>query len=89
MATGSSSADRPHAVVGHQDAGQAAAVGLDLDPGRAGVDGVVDQLLDGAGRPFDHLAGGDAVDGLGRQAADRHRGTFVGPRPALHCSIVI
>jgi hypothetical protein len=56
----------------HQDAGQAAAVGLDLDPRGAGVDGVVDQLLDGAGRPFDHLAGGDAVDGLGRQAADGH-----------------
>jgi hypothetical protein len=60
------------AVVGHQDAGQAAAVGLDLDPRGAGVDGVVDQLLDGAGRPLDHLAGGDAVDGLGRKAADRH-----------------
>jgi hypothetical protein len=76
MATGSSSADKTAAVVGHQDAGQAAAMGLDLDPRRAGVDGVVDQLLDGAGRALDHLAGGDAVDGLGRQAADGHHTDF-------------
>ena len=32
---------------------------------RAGVERVLDQLLDHAGRPLDHLAGGDAVDGLG------------------------
>ncbi len=30
-----------------------------------GVDGVLDQLLDDARRPLDHLAGGDAVDGRG------------------------
>jgi DNA mismatch repair protein MutL len=45
-------------------------------PHGARVDGVVDQLLDGAGRALDHLAGGDAVDGLGRQAADRHLADF-------------
>ena len=40
----------------------------------AGVDRVLDQLLDHRRRPLDHLAGGDAVgDGLG-QAADRGHG---------------
>ena len=38
-----------------------AAVGEDVDAARAGVDGVLHQFLDHAGRPLDHLAGGDAV----------------------------
>ena len=65
---------RRHAVpvVGDQDARQPAAVGLDLDAGRPRIERVLDQLLDGAGRSFHHLAGGDAVDGLGREAADGH-----------------
>ncbi len=50
------------AVVGDADQPPAAAVGEDLDPARAGVDRVLDQLLDHARRPLDHLAGGDAVD---------------------------
>ncbi len=62
----------PDAVVGDQDARKPAAVGLDLDPPRAGVDGVLDQLLDRARRPLDHLSGGDAADQLGRKATDRH-----------------
>ena len=40
----------------------AAAVGQDLDAVRAGIERVLDQLLDHARRPLDHLAGGDAVD---------------------------
>ncbi len=60
------------AVVGHQDASQTSAVGLDLKAGRAGVQGVLHQLLDRAGRPLDHLAGGDAVDQLHGQAMDGH-----------------
>ena len=63
--------DKTVAVVGHQDAGQAAAVGLDLDMAAAGVQGVFDQLLDRARRALHHLAGGDAVDEFWRQAADR------------------
>ncbi len=38
----------------------------------AGVERVLDQLLDHAARPLDHLAGGDAVDGLGAELADGH-----------------
>ena len=39
---------------------------------RAGVERVLDQLLDDARRPLDHLAGGDAVDGGFGQLADGH-----------------
>ena len=38
----------------------------------AGIDRVLDQLLDHARRPLDHLAGGDAVDEFPRQLADGH-----------------
>lgn len=54
----------PMPVVGDQDPRQPAAVGLDLDPRGTGVERILDQFLDGAGRAFDHLAGGDAVDGF-------------------------
>ena len=60
------------AIVGHQDAGEAAAVGLDFQARSPGVQGVLHQLLDRAGRPLDHLAGGDAVDQLHGQAMDGH-----------------
>ena len=39
---------------------------------RAGVDRVLDQLLHHARRTFHHLAGGDAVDDLFGELADRH-----------------
>ncbi len=60
------------AVVGDADQRQAAGRCHDLDLARAGVDGVLDELLDDARRPLDHLARGDAVDGLGAQLANRH-----------------
>ena len=50
----------------------AAAVGDDLDAARAGVERVLDQLLDDARRPLDHLAGGDAVDDGFGELADGH-----------------
>ena len=45
-----------------------------IDARGAGVDGVFDQLLHRRGRPLDHLAGGDAVDQIGRKDANRHDG---------------
>ena len=39
---------------------------------RAGVERVLDQLLDRRGRPLDHFAGGDAVDQQRIEAANRH-----------------
>ncbi len=60
------------AVVADADKPAAAAVGHDLDAGRAGIERVLDQLLHHAGGTLDHLAGGDAVDhGLG-ELADGH-----------------
>ena len=60
------------AVVGDADAATAAAIGENIDPAGAGVDGVFDQFLDHARRPFHHLAGGDAVDELFGELADGH-----------------
>ncbi len=49
-----------------------AAVGEDVDPRRARVERVLDQFLHDARRPFDHFAGGDAVDDGFGQLADGH-----------------
>ena len=65
------------AVVGDADEPPPAAIGDNLDAPRARIERVLDQFLDGAGRPLDHLAGGDAVDGLRGQAADGH-GLYLG-----------
>ena len=40
---------------------------------RAGVERVLDQLLDDRGRPLDDLAGGDLIGKVEREAVDRHR----------------
>ena len=60
------------AIVGDADPPPAAAIGENVDPAGAGVDGVLDQFLDHARRTFDHLAGGDAVDDLFGKLADGH-----------------
>ena len=65
------------AVVGDGDLSPAAAVGENIDPARAGVDGILDQFLDHARRTLDHLAGGDAVDDLFGQLSDGHSGSLV------------
>ena len=59
------------AVVGDTDQSAAAAVGEYVDARRAGVERVLDQLLDHARRPLDHLAGGDAVDASASKAGGR------------------
>ena len=63
-ASGSSAAAMPRAVVAHAHQADAAALDVDLDALRAGVEAVFDQFLDDRGRPLDHLAGGDLVDEL-------------------------
>jgi hypothetical protein len=60
-------------VVGDADQGDAAALDLDRDRGRAGVERVLDQFLDGGRGPLDHLAGGDLGGNQRRQDLDRHR----------------
>ena len=54
------------------DANQLLAAELDGDGDapRAGVDGVLDQLLDDGGRPLDDFAGGDLVGEIGWQPMD-------------------
>ena len=60
------------AIVGNADPPPAAAIGEDVDPAGAGVDGVFHQFLDHARGTLDHFAGGDAVDDLFGELADRH-----------------
>ena len=63
----------PAPVVADEQALDASAPDLDLDPRCAGVERVLDELLDDRGRPLDHLAGGDPVDHLPGKATDfRH-----------------
>ena len=50
------------AVVGHGDQRAAAPRSARCDARRAGIERVLDQLLDHRGRPLDHLAGSDPVD---------------------------
>jgi hypothetical protein len=64
----------PAAVVGDADQPPPAAVGHDLDAPRAGIEGVLDQLLHDACRTLDHLAGSDAVDDSLGQLTDGHEG---------------
>ena len=60
------------AVVADADQPAPAAVGEDLDARRAGVERVLDELLDHARGALDHLARGDAVDHAFGELADRH-----------------
>ncbi len=65
-------------VVHHADALHAAAGDVDLDLRRAGIERVLEQLLQHRARPLDDLAGGDLADQEIRQRLDRRhqRGTI-------------
>src|SRR5262249_22653794 len=57
----------PPPVVGHRDELAAGTANRDLDPGRAGVEAVLHQLLDDGRWALDHLAGRALVcDGVGK-----------------------
>jgi hypothetical protein len=60
------------AVIGDADQAAPAAVSEDIDARRAGVECVLDQLLDHARRPLHDLARRDAVDDGFGELADRH-----------------
>ncbi len=61
------------AVIGHADKGLAAVAQGDFDARGSCIERVFRQLLHGGGGTFDHLAGGDAVDERGWQAANGHK----------------
>ena len=61
------------AVIDDADQLDAPLLDSHVDPRRAGVDGVLQQLLDDAGRPLDHLAGGDLVDDARAEAGEWRR----------------
>ena len=60
------------AIVGDRDQCLAAFFQGDVDARGAGVDRVLDQLLDRRSRPLDDFAGSNAVDEDRRQQTDRH-----------------
>ena len=62
----------PMPVVDDPDQPAPAGFDRDLDRFRASVKRVLDELLDRRGRPLDHLARGDAVDGQGIELANWH-----------------
>ena len=62
----------PVAVVAHREIASPAVAQYRLDVPGARVEGVLQQFLEGGGRPLDHLAGGDAVDQGFRQQAQAH-----------------
>src|SRR6185437_4007955 len=68
----------PGAVVGDADQLHPARLHVDSDAPRAGVDRVLHQLLDHAGRPLDHLPRGDLVGEIVGQDADQARGAPTG-----------
>ena len=68
----------PDAVVGDADERGPAVAQIDRDRQGSGVQRVLHQLLDGRGGALDDLSGGDLVDEVIGQSADRHwRGAIV------------
>jgi hypothetical protein len=63
-----------HAAAVVDDANELSAAVLDRDVNarRAGVERILDKLLDRRSRTLDHLAGGDAVDKQRIETADGH-----------------
>src|SRR5690554_4580579 len=65
------------AVIGDANQLAAAAGDLDVDSRCAGVERVLQQLFDDAGRTLDHLARGDLVDNARRESLDIGHAWFV------------
>ncbi len=70
------------AVIDDADQLFAARLDGDVDPARAGVERVLDQLLQRRGRPPDDLAGGDAIDEHRIETANGHGLAFTSLRRA-------
>ena len=57
----------PGAVIDDLDQCLAGILDDDLDVGRTGVDGILDQLLDDRSRSLDHLTGSDLIGNIIRE----------------------
>src|SRR5206468_4527599 len=66
--------------VDHADQLAAAVFDFDVDVRRAGVEGILDQLLHNRRRPLDDFAGGDAVNEIWRELVNG---------PAIHRTAII
>ena len=75
------------AVVADPDQASPARLDRDVDARRAGVERVLDQLLDRRRRPLDHLARGDAVDQQRVEAANGH--APISARAAMDSSRIV
>ena len=60
----------PRTIVAHANQRLPAVLQLDADRAGAGVEGVLDQLLDDRRRPFDDLTGRDLIGDIGGQDLD-------------------
>ena len=74
------------AVVAHAHEADAAALDVDFDAVCAGIEAVLDQLLDDRGGALDHFAGGDLIDELAGEDADGHGRQFIAPERAVKYS---
>ena len=70
------------AVVAHAHQADAAVLDVDRDPSRAGIERVLDQLLDDGRRTLDHLARSDLVDERTFEYPDGHGLALRGNRRA-------
>jgi len=60
------------AIIAYAHKPDAAALDVDLDAARPGIEAVLDELLDDGRRALDHLARGNLVDELIGEDLDRH-----------------
>jgi len=80
---------RGHAAAIVDDANEAPAAQFDRDVDAAGarVERILDELLDGGGRPLDDLARRDAIDKNGIKTADGHGRVHQGGSSEFHTQI--
>src|SRR5690606_8505362 len=75
------------AVIANPDQVEPASRRRDLDPASSRIDGVLDQLLDDAGRALHHFAGGNLVDHRIGKSANAHPAIIADSRLILlHCA---
>src|SRR6266851_2036101 len=76
------------AVVRQPDQSPPAGFDIEAELGSAGIQRVLEQLLDDAGRPLDHLSGSDLIrDGVGKNANAAHGPSYCTAMPRSSSSV--